>query len=1105
MDVAAWLKGLGLERYEAAFHDNEIDWEALPKLTAEDLKDLGVVLGSHRRKLLESIAALDGKTDAAVEPASAVPAAERRQLTVMFCDLVGSTEIAARLDPEDLREVIAAYHHAVAEVVRGFDGFVAKYMGDGVLAYFGYPRAHEDDAERAVWAGLRSIDAVARLHVNSLQLQARVGIATGPVVVGDLIGEGSAQEQSVVGETPNLAARLQALAGPDQVVIPENTRRLVGNLFEHERLGEVEIKGLAAPVKAFRVVRESPAGSRFEALRTGETPLVGREEEIALLSRRWAQAKAGSGRVVLISAEPGIGKSRLAEAFRASLEGEPHTRLRYFCSPHHQDSALFPFIAQLERAAGFEREDSARLEKLQALVAANEPAEGDVQLLAELLSVPLDGRYPALDLTPQRKKERTFEALLRQLAGLARRQPVLMIFEDLHWADPTSRDLLDLSVERIERLPVLLIATFRPEFQPPWTDQPNITTLSLRRLGRQESDQLVRGIIGDTPALSNEIVDEIIERTDGVPLFVEELTKAVLETAVTGAELSAIPTTSLAVPATLHASLMARLDRLGSVTKEVAQVGATIGREFSYELLAAAARRNEAELQGALSRLIDAGLVFRRGVPSQAMFLFKHALVQEAALGTLLRGPRQLLHARIADALISKSGESPAAPEIVAHHLQSAGRSADAVAYWRKAGEQAVRRAANREAIRHLRRALSLLDTQPKTSERWRTELAVLSQLTPALMSVHGWSGPEAGEAVERAADIARRLPSSAELAPSIANLWMFNQGRGRLDRAEEISADLFRIARDLDDPEILLQAHHCSWGTRHIRGPLRETKEHIDAGLSLYDEERHAHHRYTYVGHDPAVCALASLAFVQWLLGYPSQSRHLEVKALALARRLDHLPSMAHALRHACDVQAVRGDGAAALATAAEFLRLSEEHGLTQARANALIFLGWALACSGESEEGLARLEEGFDVLSRSGNRAFLSRACCLMGESLLASGRSVEGLEQVARALDEAMETGERLYLPRIHRVRAALLVAYGAPNEAAEAAVRQSLAAAQEQGAKGPELQAAIDLARHWVERGRQKAARDLLAPIYGWFTEGFDTPDLKEAKALLSELN
>ena len=440
MNIGGWLQSLGLERYVQAFEQNDIDAEVLPSLTADDLIGLGVTSIGHRRKLLAAIATLRGDIDAAPEPAVEVATAERRQLTVMFCDLVGSTALSTRLDPEDLREVIGAYHAAVAAVIGRFGGFVAKYMGDGVLAYFGYPQAHEDDAERAVRAGLAMIEAARRLQAPEL-LQVRIGLTTGLAVVGDLIGSGAAQERGVVGETPNLAARLQALADPDTVVIADSTRRLVGSLFDCQSLGEVELKGLAAPVAAFRVLGESRVGSRFEALRSRETPLVGREEELELLRRRWQQAKSGTGRVVLISAEPGIGKSRPTEAFRASLRGEAHIRLRYFCAPHYQDSALYPFIGQLERAAGFERDDTpaARLDKLEALLAANAPAEGDVQALAELLAVPLDDRYPALDLTPQRKKEKTLDALSRRLAGLAEQQPVLMIFEDLHWADPSTR------------------------------------------------------------------------------------------------------------------------------------------------------------------------------------------------------------------------------------------------------------------------------------------------------------------------------------------------------------------------------------------------------------------------------------------------------------------------------------------------------------------------------------------------------------------------------------------------------------------------------------------------------------------------------------------
>src|SRR5271169_4285002 len=652
MDIAAWLRGLGLERYEVAFRDNEIDWEVLPKLTSEDLKEIGVVAIGHRRKLLAAIAALRSEVSPVPETAAPAEAAERRQLTVMFCDLVGSTELSARLDPEDLREVIGAYHRTVADVVSSIDGFVAKYMGDGVLAYFGYPRAHEDDAERAVRAGLGVIDAVGRLDFESVSLQARVGIATGLVVVGDLIGEGSAQEQSVVGETPNLAARLQTLAEPNAVVIAAGTRRLVGDLFEYRDLGAVEVKGLAGQVPASQVLRPSGVESRFEALRGSVlTRLVGRDEEIDLLLRRWARVKAGDGQVVLVTGEPGLGKSRITAALAERLHAEPYLRLRYFCSPYHQDSALFPFIDQLGRAAGFARDDmpASRLEKLEVLLARAAPPDEDVALLANLLSLPASEPHPLPNLSPQRKKERTLEALIRQLEGLARRQPVVTVFEDAHWIDPTSRELLDLTVERVRGLPVLLIVTFRPEFQPPWTGQPQVTTLALNRLDRRDRTALVEQIAGGK-ALPDEVIDQIADRTDGVPLFVEELTKSVLESGLLREEADryvldrSLP--PLAIPTTLHASLMARLDRLAPV-RRVAQIGAAIGREFSYVLLHAASRLSEDELEAGLDRLVALELVFQRGTPPDAVYTFKHALVQDAAHGSLLRSSRQQLHAQI--------------------------------------------------------------------------------------------------------------------------------------------------------------------------------------------------------------------------------------------------------------------------------------------------------------------------------------------------------------------------------------------------------------------------------------------------------------------------
>ena len=627
MDIDAWLRGIGLAQYAEMFRANDIDIDLLGRLTNDDLKDIGVVSFGHRKKLMEAITALVVASEApAPTPVTATEpktreTAERRQVTVMFSDLVGSTALSARMDPEDLREVISAYQKCVGETVICFGGFVAQFMGDGVLVYFGYPQAHEDDAERAVRAGLELVPAISGLNTHAL-LQTRVGIATGLVVVGNLIGSGASQQQAIVGETPNLAARLQGVAEPNSVVIAESTRKLVGNLFELQKLGTKNLKGIVEPVRAWAALRPASVESRFDALHTtGLTELVGREEELELLLRRWRKAKSGEGQVVLLSGEPGIGKSRLTAALLERLATEPHIRLRYFCSPQHTDSALYPIISQMERAAAFAYDDTAqrKLNKLDGLLAQTFTPRQDAAVIAEMLSLPNDGRYPALELTAQQRRQKTLEALIAQLEVLSRSDAVLMIFEDVHWLDPSSLEVLDRTVDRVKTLAVLLIVTYRPEFEPPWIGRPYVTAVTLNRLGEREIVALIDRLTGNRPLPEN-IREDIIERTDGIPLFVEEMTKAVLEAADGGSTERAaatIPLSSGDVPASLHASLMARLDRLGSA-KEIAQIGAAIGREFTHSLLAAVVAEPEAELQLALHRLVTAGLLYRQGVPPHA-------------------------------------------------------------------------------------------------------------------------------------------------------------------------------------------------------------------------------------------------------------------------------------------------------------------------------------------------------------------------------------------------------------------------------------------------------------------------------------------------------
>jgi class 3 adenylate cyclase/pimeloyl-ACP methyl ester carboxylesterase len=732
MDIADWLRRLGLDQYESAFRDNDVDTETLPNLTADDLRELGVTSLGHRKKLLSAIASLSLTPDRDVEddrgppvpkvstspPSMKMGRAERRHLTVMFADLVGSTALSARLDPEDMREILASYHQAVAAAVAPFEGYIAKLMGDGVLVYFGWPQAHEDEAERAVRAGLAIVETVERLEKRAGgALSTRVGIATGPVVVGDLIGEGAAQEQGVVGVTPNLAARLEQLAEPGAVVISESTRRLLGSWFTLTDLGPQQIRGIEAPVPAFRVLCEAAAEGRFEALRRADVgPLIGREHELALLLDRWEMAKSGEGQVALLSGEAGIGKSRIVLALRERLRNEPRFRIGYYCSPHHVNSALWPVVAQLQRAAGYLREDapSFKLDKLERLLGkAGEFGEDAALLLAELMGLPLNGHYAAPGGTPQEKKARLFGILLAQMEGLSRQRPMLVVLEDAHWLDPTSAELFERVVDRIRVLPILLVATLRPDVPTPWTNFPHVTLLSLNRLARPASRTLIQMSAGER-SLPPIVIEAILSRTEGVPLFVEELTKAVLESAIwkTTAghgdlELAgSLP--PLAIPATLQDSLMARLDRLAPV-REVAQIAACIGREFDEDVVGAISGYSEPQLTAALGQLCRAGLIQRRGTPPHHAFSFKHALVRDAAYATLLKSSRQQLHARIAQAIERVRPEiALGQPEIVAHHFIEGGLPDRGAIYLVAAGRLAKARHAVREAVSQLETCLRL-------------------------------------------------------------------------------------------------------------------------------------------------------------------------------------------------------------------------------------------------------------------------------------------------------------------------------------------------------------------------------------------------------------
>jgi class 3 adenylate cyclase/tetratricopeptide (TPR) repeat protein len=1110
LDIGQWLRGLGLQSYEQVFRDNGVDLDVLRRLTAEDLKEIGVSAVGHRRKILHAVGGL-----AAAQPQAAglkLPhRAERRHLTVMFCDLVGSTALSARLDPEDMQELLRAYFARVDDVAGSHGGFIARYLGDGALIYFGYPHAHEDDAERAVRAGLALVDGISELTAAGERLSAHVGIATGLVVIGDLVGVGEAQERGIAGETPNLAARLQGLAESGAVVVADTTRRILGDLFELSPLAPSSLKGFAEPVLAWRVIGEGRAESRFEALHgTRVTPLVGREEELDLVLSRWRQVKEGGGHVALISGEPGIGKSRLVLALRERLQGESKALLSYACSPHHANSALFPFVTQLERAAEFAPDDAAegRLDKLETLLqeTAAKP-DNAVALFADLLGLPIGSRHALAAMSPPQKKGLLFRAFLAQLEGLAVRGPVLVVLEDVHWLDPTSRELFDQMVERLQRLPVLLVATFRPELSPPWIGFPHVTLLTLNRLAQAQARSLVERITGGK-ALPPEVLAQILARTEGVPLFTEELTKVVLESGLlrdVGDRYvldGSLP--PLAIPATLHDSLMARLDRLAQV-KEVAQIGACIGREFDHELLAAVVPLPEADLVAALDRLIAAELVFRRGVPPASSYIFKHALVRDAAYQSLLRKSRRELHANIATALERGFPHIlEARPELVARHFDEARLFEKAVGYWLRAGRLAAARSANVEAIAHLRSGLVSLAPLAPGEPRSRLELSLQLALGGPLLATKGFASREAEAVYQHAQELSRELDNDKDLFTAIRGLGYVYHVRANLREGTQLIDEVLDLAHRIGDPTTLAEAYHSAGAQTFHLGTFQVAHDRFQQSIEAGDY-RGRFHSEIY-GINMGVFCREYLGHCEWHLGYPDRALRTAEEGLALAREVAHPFSMVIALDYLAMLHQFRREPEAALRIAAEARSLCLEHRFDYYGAWSALVRAWALAELGSLEEGLAAYGAALHEFSETGAELRMPHYLCVLAAIQRTAGRRAAGLRLVAKAAQIAERNLESWCNAEIERERGELLLLDSSDDarEEAVAAFRRAIHIAADQGAKMLELRASAALAQLWARCSERRKALDVLTPIHDWFTEGFGAPDLHRARTLLGEL-
>jgi class 3 adenylate cyclase/tetratricopeptide (TPR) repeat protein len=1124
--LGQWLAEIGLGRYDDVFVSNGIDFDVIRSLSDADLRELGLTLGD-RKRLVQAIAGLDEQRAAdtvtpVVSPATtsgslredAAPSGgERRQLTVMFCDLVGSTALSEKLDPEELRNLLHAYRTLCGEVIARYDGFVARYVGDGILTYFGWPTAHEEDAERAVRAALEIVHTVERAS-STENLSVRIGIATGPVVVGEPAGTGD-QSKLAVGSTPNLAARLEALAAADQIVIAASTRRLVGSAFELSDFGEHELKGIAEPVHVWRVERALTTESRFEAHRGGDalTPLVGRDEELDLLVRRWSQAKDGEGQVVLLSGEPGIGKSRILTALRQRLEAQSVQELRFQCSPYYVNSAFWPVIDNFERTLKFARDETtdSKLDKLEALIVTRYGRPlADVRFVASVLLVPCEARYGTLPMTPQKHKDETLRTLVDITEAAARGQPSLLLFEDAHWADPTTLEVLDLLIDRMRTVPLLVVLTHRPEFQSRWSQQGHVGALNLSKLTRAQSAAMVSALAGGK-ALPEVLLEQILTRTDGVPLFVEELTKSILESGdlkdIGDHYQYAGSARSVTIPATLRDSLMARLDRFMPV-KEIAQIGAAIGREFSYALIEAVAPMPQAQIDNALMQLTEAGLAFRRGTPPDAVYTFKHALVQDAAYDSLLKSHRQELHGKIARVIQQRFPNIKATePEVLAHHLAAAGLGEAAIPFWQAAGDLALKRLALTEAISHLNQGLEVVSALPPSLGRDAGELGLRIRLGTAWMALKGWQTPEVWASLHPALALAKSLERHDALVPILLGLTNNIFSQGRVAEALRWVEEMMDLAKATGDADLLITAHALATMYRCWAGEFTKSLEHAEKVLDdLYDAKKHRHFVDT-LNQDGKTVACLWGSICTWMLGYPDRALRLNEEKEAHARRLGHPFDLGFAL--------VTGSLELDDRCKPEELRKRAEECERLGRENSLPVLwtmlaprgyGMALIREGKIVEGIAQLKAGIAVYESAGGKHQLPSAKALLAAFVALTGGDLNNAlqmidEQIAQI--ELPGSEERLYFAEILRLKG-LLLSFKGDFEGAERNFLASLDWARRQQAKMWELRSATSLGRLWQSQGKRRDAYELLAPVYDWFTEGFDTKDLQDAKSLLAEL-